>query len=327
MTTAKILIDGDWGGDEMQLAAVLLGNQDQAQVIGATAVFGNAPLPQVTRNAGAVLRFLGAPDLAYYAGAAGPTGQPPLAGDNAHGADGLGGTPLPEPLRPAEAQSAVDYILDVLAREPAGTVTLTATGPLTNIAQALRQAPDTMRRVRQIHVMGGCTETMQARDIPQRCGNITPYAEFNFYMAAQDANDVLQSGLPITLFPMNCTQQLTFTPEREKQLLAALSFAPDSARRTAALMRAPQSIDQEKFGIDAVMHDVHTALYVVAPAHYAGRRASVSVITQGEKRGACVMTPNVAGPVMVMETIDDPDALFTLVQTALTACLRQQKTA
>ena len=38
MTTAKILIDGDWGGDEMQLAAVLLGNPDKAQILGAAAI-------------------------------------------------------------------------------------------------------------------------------------------------------------------------------------------------------------------------------------------------------------------------------------------------
>lgn len=327
MTTAKILIDGDWGGDEMQLAAVLLGNPDKAQILGATAVFGNAPLPQVTRNAGAILRFLGAETTPYYAGASGPTGQPPLEGDNAHGADGLGGTPLPEPAQPVQPMGAVDFILEVLGREPAGTVTLTATGPLTNIAQAFRQAPDIMRRAKQIHVMGGCTETMPARDIPLRCGNITPYAEFNFYMAAQDANEVLQSGLPITLFPMNCTQQLTFTPAREEALRQALSFAPDQAALAAALMRAPQSIDQEKFGIDAVMHDVHTALYVVAPTSYTGRRANVSVLTAGEKRGACVLTPDAKGPVMVMEKIDDADALFARVQAALVACLRQQKTA
>lgn len=310
MTRHTVLIDGDWGGDETQLAAILFGNPDKVRVVGATAVFGNAPLEQVTNNAGRILRFLGATETPYYAGAAGPTGEEALEGDNAHGQDGLGGVPLAPPARAPGSLSAVDFILKTLEAEPEHSVTLTATGPQTNIAQAIARAPETMRRARQILIMGGCTDSMPAHDLPERCGNITPYAEFNFYMAPADAQTVLQSGLPITLFPMNCTHQLTYTPERQEKLRALLASQPSTFASLHGLVNAPHDIDNRKFNINAVMHDIHTALYLIDPEAYSGRRGFVEIATEGAARGRSFFKPAPQGSVMVMERIADPDRLY-----------------
>jgi purine nucleosidase len=274
-------------------------------------VFGNAPLDQVIGNAGRILRFLGATETPYYAGAAGPTGEAALEGDNAHGEDGLGGVPLSPPARAVGSLSAVDFILKTLESEPEHSVTLTATGPQTNIAQALARAPETMRRVRQILIMGGCTSNMPAHDLPERCGNITPYAEFNFYMAPADAHAVLQSGLPITLFPMNCTHQLTFTPERQEKLRALLVAQPSTFASLHGLINAPQDIDSRKFNISAVMHDIHTALYLIDPEACSGRRGFVEIAIEGAARGRSFFRPDANGPVTVMEHIADPDKLYS----------------
>lgn len=307
---STLIIDGDWGGDEMQLATVLLAASDRFRILGASCIFGNAPLPQVTSNAGRILAFLGAGKTPYYAGAAAQSGEQAPEGDGAHGQDGIGGIPLPKAVRGPETQSAADFILETLRREPEGSVTITATGPLSNIAQALAREPETMRRLRCLVVMGGCTSAMPARDLPERRGNITPMAEFNFYMAPRDAQSVLNSGLPIVLFPMNCTHQLTFTPERQKALKEALAADPASAATLHGLINAPHELDASKFGIEAVLHDVHTALYLLAPQSYSGTRGRVEVSQDEATRGHSVLTPDPDGSVLVMEKIEDPEALF-----------------
>ena len=64
-----------------------------------------------------------------------------VTAEDVHGKTGLNGPDLPEPTMPLQEQHAVDFIVETLMREAAGTVTLCALGPLTNIALALIREP------------------------------------------------------------------------------------------------------------------------------------------------------------------------------------------
>lgn len=295
MIKEKVIIDGDWGGDEMQLATVLLGNPDQVEVLGATCTFGNVSHSNVYENAKRILHFLKADRIPLFKGATAPTGRDePLLGDGAHPVLSF----LPEPEhRQEQEDSAVDFILKTLSENQAGTITITASGPLTNIAEAFRQDPQTMHKAKNIVIMGGCTKAMAASDMPERRGNITPFAEFNFQQSATDAKTVMESGLPMTLLPMNCTHQLTMTPERQKQLVSQYrnksdirraligttaiqngDIAPEDAEQMErGLMNGPAHLDREKFDIDSVMHDIHCALYILHPEEYETQQGQVSV--------------------------------------------------
>ena len=108
---------------------------------------------------------------------------------------------------------AVNYILQTADQHP-GEISIVSSGPVTNIAQAIQLRPDIMAKIKRIIIMGGCTQPMDAYDVSaeerangksKRSGNITRASEFNFYMAPQDAQIVMSSGLAITLLPMNCT--------------------------------------------------------------------------------------------------------------------------
>jgi purine nucleosidase len=284
--------------------------------LGATAVHGNTNHDQVLRNAGAILRFLNQDGkIPYFGGCKSPLNQPILDGDGAHGDDGVAGVTLIDSDFPPESVEACDFILNILRENPTDTITITATGPLSNIAKAYLKEPETMRKVKEIVVMGGCTTEMPAYDLSVRQGNITPYGEFNFYMAAQDADTVMQSGLPVTLFPMNCSYQLDFTPARQAQLRQALAQVDSEiVQNIVDLIKAPESMDQEKFNIYGTMNDVHTALYLLdKESLYKGRAGRVSVVHDGEQQGLSHFTPDSKGSIFVMESPVSADRLFDLV--------------
>jgi inosine-uridine nucleoside N-ribohydrolase len=291
----QVIFHGDFGGDEAQAFAAALAHPDQIDILGATTTFGNVSEPNVFQNAKRVFEFLKADGVKLYRGAKAPSDrESPLLGDGAHPVIGF----LRDPLnRHEETQTAVDFILTALDKLPPGSVHISASGPLTNIAKALRQDRETMMKVAKVVIMGGCTIDMPAKDVETRRGNITPHAEFNFQQASLDAKIVMESGLPITLLPMNCTHQLTLTPERHQAIfdsfagnesvLRALlgtediqrgNVQPDEANPLdLGLLNAPASLDMRKFGISPVMHDVHCALYMLYPEQYEVVRGRVDV--------------------------------------------------
>lgn len=172
--------------------------------------------------------------------------------------------------------------------------------------------------------MGGCTQSMPAKDMAGRQGNITPTAEFNFYMAAKDARTVLESGIPIVLFPMNCTHQMTFTDEREEMVRKALGEQRSAAENIIGMIKAPADIDEHKFGIAPVMHDINTALYLLFPELYEGRRGHVNVTVDGPDNGKTDFCPDENGQIYVMEQIRDPEKLFSHVVESFQKCLVHQ---
>ncbi len=311
-----VIIDGDWGGDEMQLAAVLLTQPRRANILGATSVFGNASVEHCHRNARNVLALLGRPDIAVYQGASAATSAVKEAEkDGAYGDDGAGGAKLPESTAPATKKSAVDFILETLKNQPEKSVTITVSGPLTNIAQAFASEPDTMRRVKKIIIMGGCTEDIPACDKATRKGNITPYAEFNFYQAPADANTVLQSGLPITLIPMNCSQQLAWDDGLRERVKDKLSGHPQQDA-VMQMLSCADFLDELKFGSKQFMHDANCALYAMHPDAYRSSQRAIRVVTEGEKIGMCEVAEE-GKRIQVAERITHPTALKLLVSESL----------
>ena len=318
----------------MQLASVLLAHPDKVEVIGATGVFGNTTLPHVMNNGRNILHLLNATHIPCYPGAAAPSSkkaQPP--GDGAHGDDGIGNVSLPQSPARRETKYAVDYILETLRNNPEHTITISASGPLTNIAQAFRADPKTMARVKEIVIMGGCTEELDAADRDKekgekRKGNITYHAEFNFQQAPEDAKTVMESGLPIKLLPMNCTQQLSLTPSRKQSLWEKLKHEPLIGSKLIRMMSAPAALDEMKFHSSPFMHDVHCALYLLHPEEYTMKPGRVDVCTHDDEAakfaenryGRTDFTEDASSNLHVATGIKDPDKLFDIFAKSLASC-------
>jgi inosine-uridine nucleoside N-ribohydrolase len=193
----RAILDCDPGHDDAVAMVVAARHTD---LLGVTTVAGNAPLERTTHNALVVRELLGV-DVAVHAGAARPLVAPPQTAAAVHGESGLDGADLPEPSRPLDGSDAVAFIVDTCRRED--DVWLVGVGPLTNIALALRAAPDLARRIAGVSVMGGGT-----------FGNRSPVAEFNIWADPEAAAIVFGYGGPLVMAGLDVTHQLLMTPER-----------------------------------------------------------------------------------------------------------------
>ena len=170
-----------------------------------------------------------------------------------------------------QAQHGVDFIIDTLRREPAGTVTLCPLGPLTNIATAFQRAPDIIARVQEIVLMGGgCFEG----------GNITPAAEFNIYVDPEAADIVFRAGVPLVVIPLD-TSHKALTDRVWVEGMRALGTPV--GRMVAAWTDFFERFDTAKYGSDgAPLHDPCVIAYLIRPGLFHGRHINVMIETKGE---------------------------------------------
>lgn len=201
-----IVLDCDPGHDDALAIAVAARH---TELLGITTVAGNVPLPLTTRNALAMVRVLGL-DVPVHVGSPRPLVAEPRTAEFIHGASGLDGPELPaDPPEPA-SHDAIAYLIDTVRARP-GQVWIVATGPLTNVALALRAAPDLARRLAGISIMGG--------GIPW--GNTTPAAEFNVLVDPEAADVVFGSGVRLVMAGLNVTHQWPIGPDERARIRAA----------------------------------------------------------------------------------------------------------
>ncbi len=271
MPPRKIIIDTDPGQDDAVAILLALASPQEIEVLGITAVAGNVPLALTQKNARIVCELAGAPQTPVYAGCEAPLRRPLVTAEHVHGKTGLDGPVLPDPKMPLAPGHAVDFIIDTLRAEPAGTVTLCPLGPLTNIATALAKAPDIAPRIREIVLMGGAYFQV---------GNITPTAEFNIYVDPHAAAAVFASGAPITVMPLDVTHKALVTAPRV-EAFRALGTHP--GRMVAEWTDFFERFDKEKYGSPgAPLHDPCVIAYLIRPELFSGRFINVEIETTSE---------------------------------------------
>jgi inosine-uridine nucleoside N-ribohydrolase len=203
-----LLIDTDPGmgtlnsDPEDSFAVALAANSPEVELVGLTVVQGNVPLRHGYANARHVLKLLGRDDVTIAAGA----DQPIMGRAYRREAwrwlaekDGWSRL-IPVIDAPYPGVSAVEAIR--LAAESYDDLVIAAIGPLTNIALAIRIYPHIVQRIRRLVVMGGTFEGP---------GNITPGAEFNFFMDPEAARIVLDSPLRPTLVGLDVCHRTRLT--------------------------------------------------------------------------------------------------------------------
>jgi len=298
----RILIDTDPGIDDAAAILLALASPELA-VEAIVAVAGNGPLVNMERNARAICELAGRPDIPVYAGCPRPLRGDPITAIYFHGESGLGGVELPPPSVPPRPEHGVGSTIDLLRAAPPKSITWCALGPLTNIAVALVEAPEIIAAVDELILMGGASRAL---------GNTSPAAEFNILADPQAAAIVFDSGMPITMIPLDLTHQVRGTAQRVAQIRAlgtgiagvvADLLTPASGREAHAL------------------HDPCVIAYALAPQLFGGSNVNVAVETQsGLTLGATVVDwRGISGRdvnAQVLHTVD-ADGVFALLETRL----------
>jgi inosine-uridine nucleoside N-ribohydrolase len=274
--TIPMIIDADPGLDDA-LAILLALGSPEADLIGVTTVAGNTNLANTTANALRILELAGRGDIPVAAGAGrGLIREAPRTAEHVHGADGLGGLPLPPPkTRPVDAH-AVDFIAERL-RESAEPITIVAIGPLTNIALLLAIHPAAAARIGRLVIMGGAA----------RGGNSTPTSEFNVRSDPEAAYRVFTAGLPLTMVGLDVTDRSVVTAKD----VDALRGGGRIARFVVAAVDSYSRFHQDRYGATVTyQHDALALAEAVAPGIVQTSRRYVEVeYGHGPTRGTTVV--------------------------------------
>lgn len=306
----KVIIDTDPGQDDAVAILLALASPEDVDVLAITCVAGNVPLALTSLNARKVCELAGRADIPVFAGHEAPLTRDLITAEYVHGKTGLDGADLPDPKMSLQGRHAVDFLIDTLRREPAGSVTLVPIGPLTNIASAFSRAPDIVPRVAEIVLMGGaCFEG----------GNTTPAAEFNIFVDPEAARIVFHTGAPITVMSLDVTHRVLVTADRLAAIRAIGSRVSEVVTGWTGFF---ERYDRAKYGSDgAPLHDPTTVAYLIRPDLFTGRRVNVEIETRSDlTRGMTVVdwwgVTDRKANAQFMATID-ADGFFALLTERL----------
>ncbi|MSU90053.1 nucleoside hydrolase [Rhodobacteraceae bacterium 2CG4] len=273
----RLWVDTDFGFDD--LWALLLLRVHGLQPAGVSLVAGNAPLPQVTRNAlGAARAFGGFGPL--FAGADRPLRRPAEHAARILGPRGMQsrGAHLPEPDSAAPLPAAADGLarfLDAGDDEPA---TILALGPLTNLAALAHSRPAQYARIGRIVWMGGSAGR----------GNHTPAAEFNALADPEAADRIARGPVPLAVVDLQACRQATFGPEDLPGLSSPLLSDLLGGYLDIALSRGRTRM---------AIYDPIAALALVMPAMVAFAPAQMRIeLADGPDCGRTAFAPDRHGP-------------------------------
>lgn len=200
MDRRKIILDCDPGHDDA-VAILLAAREPSLELLGITVVAGNQTLENTQRNARNVLQWVGS-DVPVYAGCSGPMVRDKVIAGDIHGSTGLDGPVFPPLHKELEPEHAVSFLIRTLLASQ-GDITVVTTGPMTNLAMALRLEPRITEKIARIVLMGGSITN----------GNVSPAAEFNILADAEAASVCFRSGRPITMVGLDVTRKVLCYPE------------------------------------------------------------------------------------------------------------------
>ncbi len=289
----RILLDTDTAGDDTT-AMMLALKATNASLEAVTINCGNVDFDQEVENALYTIEVAGKSGrVPVYPGARHPLLREWETAERVHGRDGMGDSTFPRAKQRPEKKHAVDAIIEALNSSP-GEITVVEIAPMTNLAMALRKDPSIVRKVKHLYFMGGTNQYL---------GNVTPAAEFNFWVDPEAAKIVLHSGMPMTMVGWEICMRHALLSAAELDKVARMKTR--EARFFTSVNRRVRKFMKEVHGADMVScPDTITMALVLNHAVATDiRRKFVEVDNQSElSRGATYvddlgvtgMKPNVA---------------------------------
>lgn len=262
----KLIVVTDPGLDGAFAVAVAT-HDPELEVLGLAAAAGNVPADQATRNVLTLVEQMDPPRWPRL-GAAPPVDYD-IDGSKLHGSNGLGGIEFP--FARLHHPHPSDKLLGDLARQNPKEVTILLLAPATVLARALDRDPELTNLLQRVVMVGGTWHEP---------GDVGPVTEFHFVCDPAAARQVLRSGLPVTLIPLDVSRKIVFAP-------ADLSRLPAEDSRAAAFLRRtlPQGFAATAglYGTEGFyLQDVLGVVAVARPDALTTRPAHVDVETRGD---------------------------------------------
>lgn len=279
----KLILDVDTGTDDA-VALMLAELHPDLDLVGVTTVTGNVLLDITTENTLRVFDHIGR-SVPVYRGIGKPLAREDLPTPRATPGPGwayVHGEYLdipPATSKVADA-SAVEFLIETY-RAATDEIVLVPTGPLTNIAAAIRLEPKLVDLIPRTVIMGGAHYT----------GNLTPRAEFNVWADAEAAQVVFRAGLRnVTLVTLDATHKALVSLEDCKAFRALGTPAGDA---TATFVeRRIHGYDDSKQLVTlgaAPVHDALCVAYLLQPDVISIEPLHVDVETQGLAVGETII--------------------------------------
>ncbi len=257
----SLIIDCDPGVDD-GVALLLAFGSPKLDLLAVTTVAGNVDAQLTARNARIIRQIAGREEVPVYAGAQGPLVRSPIEAAHFHGVSGLGDLAVFEPAAPLSTGHAAQAIIGAVMGRAPGSVDIAVTGPMTNLALAMRLEPALAGRLGTVAVMGGARA---------EGGNITASAEYNIHADPHAAQVVFGSGATVVAFGLDVTHQVRTNPAR---MAAIASVGAERSAAAAELLAFSQAVELELAQQDgAPMHDscpiawlIDRSLFTIVPA-------------------------------------------------------------
>jgi purine nucleosidase len=268
LTRPSVIIDCDPGVDDGVALLLAFAATDALDILAVTTVAGNVGAELTARNACIIREIAGREDVPVHTGCERPLQREPIEAGHFHGESGLGSLPLREPRVGANSRQAVDFLIATLEKAGERSISLVATGPLTNLATALTQQPAIRRAISEIALMGGARS---------EGGNITASAEYNIYADPHAAQLIFTLDVPIVAFGLDATHQVRATTERIARLRQIVT--PEAAAATELLHFATHLPANGPPEVGSPVHDPCPIAWLLQPELFEFRPCCIDVET------------------------------------------------
>ncbi len=189
----NIILDCDPGMDD-SMAIVMAVKSEEVCLKAITTVNGNYPVDVTSTNARKVLEMLKRTDIPVGRGMSEPMVRNSPSDPFTHGEDGQAENFLPAPTMPLSEKHGVQLLVDTI-KENKNNIYVLCTGPMTNLAMALKMNPEIKDMISGVYAISGAF-ALNKYAYANATGD-TPQSEWNVYVDPEAAKIVYESGVPL----------------------------------------------------------------------------------------------------------------------------------
>lgn len=257
------------------MAIVMACKSKDLEVMAVTTVNGNYPVEITSKNALKVLEMLGRTDIPVGRGMSAPLVRPVPKDPFTHGTDGQAENRLPEPKTSVSQKHGVDLIIDIVKEHPV-EVFIVSTAPMSNLAMAMKKAPEIKEMIPAIYAISGAFGLNQYA-YANATGD-TPQSEWNVFVDPEAADIVYHSGVKLVALGLDVATHfdVNLTEQNIKEL-------EGSQRKEAKfLLQAIRFVNSRGFEAYCTVIDCMAVAYAIDPNLVETFMGHVGIETKGE---------------------------------------------